>query len=142
MTTIVLNTATGAVTEYDWEFPAISPGHAGSPAGLFALGGNTDAGEPIGSEFRGGTPGGKQVQTIGPVFVAQDGDANGVLIVQGRIDSWEYPLQVRGKGVSAAKPGLGILESYLGLGYRNVGGADFHIERFDTDITASKTRRK
>lgn len=47
MNTIVLNTLTGAVSEYDWPFQSLTPTHAGDVTGLYALGGDTDAGRPI-----------------------------------------------------------------------------------------------
>ena len=48
MNTIVMNTLNGAVTEYGrFAFQSITPRLAGSALGLFALGGDTDAGEPI-----------------------------------------------------------------------------------------------
>src|SRR5574343_21954 len=47
MNTIVMNTLTGAVTEYDWAFQSITPTHAGGAAGLFLLGGDKDGALPI-----------------------------------------------------------------------------------------------
>lgn len=142
MTAIVCNTATGAVTEYDWAFQSLTDTHAASPAGLFTLGGDTDAGAAITGEIRAGTPGGGPVQAVRVVFVAKEGPGNGTLIVQGRSASWEYPAIDRDSDVMAVSPGRGISESYLGFGYRNVDGAAFRIDRIDADVIASKNRRK
>jgi hypothetical protein len=65
MTAIVMNTLTGAVTEYDWTFTSLSAKHASDANGLCTLGGDTDAGAAITGEVRGGTPGGQQVQSVG-----------------------------------------------------------------------------
>lgn len=142
MTAIVLNTATGAVTEYDWSFQSLTPDVAGSASGLFALGGGTDAGAAIAGELLTGKPGGETLQAIGNVFVAGSGEGAGVLIVEGKDDQWEYPVAARSSGVARATPGRGIRESYLAFGYRNVAGADFRIDRIDIELTPSKTRRK
>ena len=48
MKTLVLNTLTGAVSEYDnFEFDAITATHAGSATGLYALGGDLDDTAPF-----------------------------------------------------------------------------------------------
>lgn len=142
MTAIVCNTATGAVTEYDWTFQSLTDTHAASPDGLFTLGGDTDAGAAITGQILSGKPGGKQVQGVRQVFVANEVASDGVLIVQGRSTSWEYPVASRDSGVGVASPGRGIRESYLGFGYRNTAGADFCIDRIDADVVAHTTRRK
>lgn len=141
MTTIVMNTATGAVSEYDWEFQSISPDYAANDTGLFALGGDTDAGAEIASHVLGGKPGGEKMLSLGNVFLAVKGPGVGSLIVEGMSDTWEYPVVPRSSGVSCAKPGKGISESRLALGYRNVGGADFRLDRIDAEVNEAKTRR-
>jgi hypothetical protein len=141
-TTLVLNTATGAVTEYTWSFQSLTDALAASPAGLFTLGGDTDAGAPIVGEFRAGTPGGGPVQNVAKVYVGMDSPADGVLIVQGRNEAWEYPLQRRDSGVPAARPGRGIRESYLGFGFRNTAGAAFRIDSIEADVIPLTPRRK
>ena len=53
MNTIACNTLTGAVSEYTgFGFQSLTPTHAGSANGLFALGGDTDAGLPIVANIR------------------------------------------------------------------------------------------
>jgi hypothetical protein len=139
MTTIVLNTATGAVSEYDWSFNSLSADFAGDASALYALAGDTDYTLPIASEIRGGTPGGDVVNVLGNVYVAVDGP--GELIVVGRTSTWFYPVEPRGSGIARAKPGKGIAESYLGFGYRNTDGADFRLTRIDAEVAPKKTRR-
>lgn len=140
MTTIAMNTVTGAVTEYDWEFQSLTASHAGGD-GLYALGGDDDAGAPIDAYLHAGKPGGRAVQHVDEVFVAGSAVDNGVLVVSGRHTSWQYPVIARGSGVGIATPGRGIRESYLGFGYRNVGGADFRIDRIDAEVIESRNRR-
>jgi hypothetical protein len=142
MTTIVLNTSTGAVTEYDWTFDSLTADHAASPDGLFTLGGDTDAGAPIEAEYRTGTPGGGPVHGLGKVFVAMDSPSPGVLIVQGRSQAWEYPLPPCVSGVTSKQPGRGIRESYSGFGFRNTEGAAFRIDRIEAEVIPLTNRRK
>jgi hypothetical protein len=115
---------------------------ASSAAGLHTLGGNQDAGANITGEIRSGTPGGRQVQRLGKVYVGHEGEGEFVLIVIGRSSSWEYQAESRDSGVTAFKPGMGIRESYLGLGFRNVAGADFRIDYIEADVYVSTNRRK
>lgn len=143
MSTIVLNTATGAVTEYDWAFDSITRTRAGGAAGLASLGGDTDAGAPIAAHFLTGKPdgGGKMLTPVGAFVTASRGEGGGSLIVQGRSASWEYAGDSRDSRISRHKPGRGIREPRLGFGYRNAAGADFAIERIDVEIAESTTRR-
>lgn len=141
MTAIVLNTATGAVSEYDWTFQSLTATHAGSATGLFTLGGNTDKTAPITGQVVTGKPGGEKMLALGNVYLTIEGSGAGVLIVQGRSQSWEYPVLERASGIARAKPGRGIRESRLAFGYRNVDGADFRLERIAAEVTQSTTRR-
>jgi hypothetical protein len=141
MTTIVLNTATGAVSEYGWTFDALSPDRAGDAGQLYALGGDTDNGAPITGELLGASPVAEKPQSLDNVYLAVHGTGDGVLVVQGRDEAWEYPVAARASGVARAKPGRGIKEVYLGFGYRNVAGADFRLDRIDAEISPTKSRR-
>lgn len=141
MTAIVLNTATGAVSEYDWTFQSLTQDHLAAPSGLFAAGGNTDAAAPIAARVLGNKPGGEKLLSLGNVYLAIKGTTAGVLIVEGQSDTWEYPVVPRTSGVSCARPGMGIKESRLALGYRNTDGGDFRLDRLDADVVESKTRR-
>lgn len=140
MTTIVLNTTNAAVTEYDWNFASLSAHHAADAAGLYALGGNTDAGAPIAASFLTGQQGGGKKLGLGSVYVAVEGTGGGELLVAAPGGSWAYPVTVRASGVSRAKPGRGISENYLALGWRNVFGAAFRVDRIDADIIESPQR--
>lgn len=142
MTAIVMNTATGAVTEYGWTFQSVSPQHAAKASGLYTLGGATDAGAQIVAELRGGVTGGERMRSVQAVYLALRSPGAGVLVVQGRTQNWEYPVAARDSGVARATPGKGIRESYLGFGYRNADGADFRIDRIDAEVTVTNTRRK
>lgn len=141
MTTIVLNTVNRAVTEYAWAFQSVSSDHAADANGLYTLGGDNDNGAPITGEIRGGKSGGETLQKVGNVYLALSGAGGGTLIVMGRTNEWEYPIQARPSGVCLAHPGQGIRESYIGFGYRNAAGTDFRLDRIDADVQASKNRR-
>lgn len=150
MITIVMNTATGAVTEYGWSFNSIGPRRAGSGAGLLALGGDTDAGAPIAARIVQGrtTLGSTLKKGAGIVFLAMRGDAavsdedaTARLIVQGRSDEWPYDFPINPRGVSRCETGLGIDENYLALGFENVDGADFALDAIEPEAPQSRQRR-
>ncbi len=150
MTTIVMNTATGAVSEYDWAFQSITPTHAGDATGLYLLGGDSDgtAGDPVAPVPIDGTfmcaktlLGSSKKKGVDMVYLGIQGAGAGLLRVAGAGGAWEYPVQVLDAGMSRAKPGMGIRENYLGLGYRNVAGAAFRIDRLEAIVPESKTRR-
>lgn len=144
MNAIVLNTLTGAVTEYTaFGFQSVTPTHAGSATGLFTLGGNTDAGLPIVATV---TTGKKQWGTslkkyLGAVFFALKASGTSALAVVGEGVSYSYPITVRAKGESRATPGRGIRENYLAFGYSNTDGADFQLDRIEVEVAQSKNRR-
>jgi hypothetical protein len=141
MTTIVMNTATGAVSEYDWTFQSATPTHAGGATGLYELGAANDAGAPITGEIRSGLYRRDKVLLLGNAYVSTNVEGSGVFTIQGRADNWEYPVAARRSGISKVKPGRGIRENSLGFGYRNTDGTDFHIDRIDVDLIESNTRR-
>lgn len=144
MNAIVLNTLTGAVTEYTgFGFQSVTPTHAGSATGLFTLGGNTDAGLPIvATVTTGKTLWGETLKKLlGLVFFALKGSGQSTLSVIGEGTSYTYPIVVLAKGVSRAKPGRGIRENYLAFGFSNADGADFQLDRIEVDVSQSKNRR-
>lgn len=146
MTTIVFNLQSLAATEYDWDFTSISSQHATGTQGLLALGGDTDAGQPIEAEAM--TPLAQHKSSlkkgVGMVYVSTpSAQVQGldVLVQLPAGQTYAYPLQVQRSGVARAQPGRGIRESYLGFGVRNVAGADFEIERIEVQANASASRR-
>lgn len=144
MNAIVLNTLTGAVTEYTgFGFQSVTPTHAGSATGLFTLGGNTDAGLPIvATVTTGKTLWGETLKKLlGLVFFALKGSGQSTLSVIGEGTSYTYPIVVLAKGVSRAKPGRGIRENYLAFGFSNADGADFQLDRIEVDVSQSQNRR-
>lgn len=142
MTAIVVNLATGAVTEYDWSFQSATATRAGGAAGLATLGGDDDNGAPIDAHFLSGIEAGETMTGVQALFVTTSrGDGSGSLIVQGEAASWEYPVAVRAKDTSRAKPGKGIRETRVGFGFRNAAGSDFAIDNIDAVTVASPHRR-
>lgn len=145
MTAIVINLATGAPTEYDWTFPALSASHAGSDDGLFELGGDTDDGVPIDAGWDTGTTlrEGSKKNAVDSAYFTMEGAAGskGLFRVHTPTATYSYPFDVRQAGVSRAKAGRGIKENMLGFGYENVDGAQFAITMMEVSNTPSEQRR-
>ena len=144
MNTIAMNTPTGAVSEYTgFGFQSITPTHAGSATGLFALGGDTDAGLPIVATVTTGKQlwGGSLKKTAQMVYFSLKGSGTSTMTVTGERQSYSYPFPVRPDGQSRSKPGLGIRENYLAFGYSNTDGADFQLDRIEVLVAQSKNRR-
>ena len=142
--TIVLNTLTGAVSEYDnYPFQSITPTHAGATAGLFLMGGDTDAGQPIISSIQTGKThwGSTLKKLLGAVYFSMKGEGNSELTVVGENASYSYSFPVRDTGESRCTTGKGIRENYLAFRYRNTDGADFALDRIEVPSSTSKTRR-
>ena len=144
MNTIVLNTLTGAVSEYtNFAFHGITPTHGGSATGLFAFGGDLDIDQPVVSDIRTAK---KLVSStlkkhMELVYFAMQGTGTSEMTVFGNAGQWSYPLPVRASGESRAVPGRGIRENYLGFGYRNPAGDAFRIDRIEVLTNESKNRR-
>ena len=144
MNTIVLNTLTGAVSEYsNFEFQSLTPTHAGSETGLYALGGDLDVAAPIISTVTTGKTlwGDTLKKRIKMVFFALLGSGNATMTVAGKSASYTYPFPVRASGESRCPPGLGIRENYLSFNFSNADGADFRLDRIEVATTQSTTRR-
>ena len=146
MNTIVMNTLNGAVTEYSrFAFQSITPNLTGSALGLFALGGDTDAGEPIVGRINTGARdwGSTQLKHIAAAYFSlrqTSGEAVFSVGVEGG-RSYQYPMMLRGKGVSRAVPGRGIRENFLSFGFEVPGGQAFVLSGIEVNIHPSKTRR-
>jgi hypothetical protein len=131
--TIVMNTFNGAVSEHTTPFAALSSGHAVSAAGLFALGGGTDAGAAISGQLAAPE---RLVDNSGRTrtamaYFSMEGAGQANVTVRTRSGDWSYPMAVRPRGVSRAVFGRGIWENYVGLAFANVAGADFSIDRIE-----------
>ena len=144
MNAIAMNTSTGAVSEYTgFGFQSITPTHAGSATGLFTLGGNTDAGQPIVGVAT--TPktllSASLKKFLDIVFFSVKGSGTSTLTVIGEATSNSYTFPVRPAGESRSKPGKGIRENYLAFSYSNTDGADFQLDRIEVSVTQSNSRR-
>lgn len=144
MNAIAFNTLTGAVSEYTrFGFQSITPTHAGSATGLFALGGDTDAGLPIVATVMTGKQlwGGSLKKFAQMVYFSIKGGGTSSMLIAGENSNYAYPFPVRPTGQSRSKPGLGIRENYLAFGYSNTDGAAFQLDRIEVLVAESKTRR-
>lgn len=144
MNTVVMNTLTGAVTEYTgFDFDSITPTHAGSALGLYALGGNTDVGQPIVAEVRTGKAhwGTTLKKLVDLVFFAVKGTGSARCLVFGERTSYGYNFPIEKDGESRCRPGRGIRENYLAFGMTNLNGQDFQLDRIEVSVGQSDTRR-
>jgi hypothetical protein len=144
MNTIVMNTFTGAVSEYTgFGFDSITPTHAGSANGLFELGGDTDATVPIVAQIQTGK---KQWGTAlkkyaDIVFLSIKGLGVGRVAILGETTSYTYNVALEKDGVSRCKPGRGIRENYLAFGFTKTDGLAFQLDSMEVEIGTSSTRR-
>jgi hypothetical protein len=145
MNTIVLNTLTGAVSEYTgFDFHAITPAYAGSANGLYAFGGDVDVSSLIVSEVMSGKTliGESRKKLLDLVWFSIKGRGTSALMVQAEAATYTYTFPVRATGESRAEPGRGIRENYLAFGYTNTDGSAFSLDRMEVSGPAtSKTRR-
>lgn len=145
MTAIVVNTKTGAVSEYDWNFQCITPQHLGDATGLYAIGGDTDNGAAINSSALTGVTLGSasNVNWLDAVYFSLQSSGQGALLLRTNTDvnPRSYTFVVRAKGESRATPPRGLRENYLAFGYANVGGVDFRLDRIEVPVGQSATRR-
>lgn len=144
MNTIVMNTLTGAVSEYTgFGFQSITPTHAGSATGLFVLGGDADVDQPIVAHVVTGKQlwGGSLKKTAQAVYFSLKGSGTSTLTVVGEGASYSYPFPVLPAGQSRSVPGKGLRENYLAFGYSNTDGAAFQLDRIEVLVAQSKNRR-
>lgn len=143
MNTIVMNTATGAVTEYTgWAFRSLTPSYAGAANGLFALGGDDDAGVPIVGEVstgerQWGTSLRKSLACM--YFSIRAGLGCAVLGVGGPMGAHAYTFPLLPSGVSRCLVGKGIRENYLCFTLRC--GLVFTLDSIEAEIFPSQSRR-
>lgn len=142
--TIVCNTLTGAVSEYTrHEFHSVTSTHGGGALGLFAFGGDTDAGLPIVSQLR--LPATLRESTlkkaIQMVYLSIRGFGSACFEVHGSPQGWRYTFPLRASGQTRCEVGRGIRENYLGFGLSNPAGQAFTLDRVEILTSASKSRR-
>jgi hypothetical protein len=144
MNTIVLNTLTGAVSEYTgFDFDSITSTHAGSALGLYELGGDADVLAPIVAQVvTGKTEWGDSLKKrIEMLYFTVKSDGEPEAIVRGAGEEWRYAFPARPSGQSRAKPGRGIYENLLAFGFSNPDGADFELTQIEAAIVPSSSRR-
>lgn len=143
MNTIVLNTLTGAVSEYDgFDFQSITPTLAGSTLGLYELGGNTDlTAKIVATVITGKMLWDAAVKKlIDMVYFSMKGSGTSRLSVIGENTTYVYAFPVRASGESRCQPGRGLRENYYAFKYQNADGADFQIDVIEVKLGGS-TRR-
>lgn len=144
MNAIVMNTLTGAVTEYEnFAFQSITPTHAGAVTGLFLLGGDLDIDQSIVGSIQTGKTliDESRKKYVEAVHFAMTGTGSGALVVAGQESTYSYSFQIRPAGVSRAKSGRGIRENYLSFGLEKSDGGDFQLDRIEVQIAASINRK-
>lgn len=143
MKTIVMNTLSGSVTEYDWAPKCVTRNYAGGAQGLHKLGGSTDAGQPIAASITTGKRlwGDTIKKFVAYIYFAMAATGLGRARVETRGQTYTYEFPVQAGGVSRAATGRGIRENYLAFGFDNVGGADFRIDAIEPKTATSSTRR-
>lgn len=141
---IVMNTLTGAVSEYEnFAFQSVTPTHAGAATGLFLLGGDLDIDQPIIGSIQTGKTliDESRKKYVEAVHFAMTGTGSGAMVVAGQASTYSYSFQIRPAGVSRAKPGRGIRENYLSFGLEKSDGGDFQLDRIEVQIAASINRK-
>lgn len=144
MNAIILNTLTGAVSEYtNHAVNSISPNYAGSQAGLRRMGGNTDAGALIVSNVVTGKKlwGTSLKKFLSVVYLSLQCRGPSRLTVYGASDSWSYAVPAQTTGQARCLTGRGIRENYLALGFSNPDGSDFRLDQIEAPLSPSTTRR-
>ncbi len=144
MNTIVMNTMTGAVSEYSaFDFQSITPTHAGSATGLFLLGGALDIDAPISARIQTGKIhwGTSLKKFLKKIFFGLKGEGTFTAHVGGENDDYEYDFPAIETGESRAQPGRGIRETYLSFGLSNTDGQEFQLDNIEVEETTSTTRR-
>lgn len=154
MSTIILNTLTGAVSEHALPVTGVSAAFACSESGLYAIGGSTDDRAAI--DARAVLPitdlGSSQRKRMVNAYFGVQGPrgSSGNLIVQTvaesdqgseMIEEFAYPFDLRDGNLSRGVAGRGIRANRLGIGYANANGADFRLKGIEADILESKSRR-
>lgn len=144
MNTIVLNTLTGAVSEYSgFDFDSITPTHAGSGLGLYELGGDKDVLAPIVAQaVTGKTEWGSGLKKrMEAIYFTVKAEGDGEAIVQGCNGEWRYGFPFRPAGESRSIPGKGIRENLLAFGFSNPGGEAFELTQIEVAVVESQNRR-
>lgn len=145
MNTIICNTLSGAVSEYTRHaFDSVSATHCAGVDGLFAFGGDTDAGLPITTQLR--LPATLRENTlkqhIAMVYLSMQGEGEAQFTVFGAgAQAWSYKFPLRGSGQTRCPVGKGIRENYLGFGLSTPNGQAFTLDRVEVMSVKSKTRR-
>lgn len=144
MAAIVMNTLTGAVSEYDgFDFQSITPTQAGSATGLFTLGGDLDGDALIVAEFGVGQTlmGSDKKKHPRTLYFSMHGTGDAELDIESPTTTVTYYFPVRESGESRVVPGRGTRENYLGFTARKPDGADFRIDKIRVLFHESALRR-
>lgn len=145
MKTIVVNTLSGAVSEYGLiKFDSLTARNYAGLTGLFACGGDADAGAEIVAELR--LPVVLRENTfkknMDMVYLSMRGSGTACFTVYGPDgQAWPYIFDLRESGVARCQPGKGIRQNYLGFGLSTPSGQAFALDRIEVKEVTSKTRR-
>lgn len=144
MNAIVMNTLTGAVSEYTgFNFHSITPTHAGSAMGLYALGGDLDIAAPIvATVMTGKTALSDMLQKyLGNVYFSIKAVGSATMLIQDEKVTYRYPLEMTALKEARGVPGRGIVSRFLAFGFESTDGCAFSLDAFEVTVNKSKTRR-
>lgn len=145
MNAIVMNTLTGAVTEYrNFAFQSITPNYAGSAAGLHQLGGGLDAGALVTCRLTTGktNDGSSKMKRADSVYLSSpDTPLAGTLTVTTNEGAYSYDFASRAPGVTRAVCGRGVRSNYFQFTVENAAGADFTLDKLEASLAEANTRR-
>ncbi len=144
MTAIVMNTMTGAVSEYDgFDFHAITPTHAGSALGLYLLGGDLDVAQPIVATVMTGKTAwaGMMQKFLGNIYFSIRATGSATMLVKDETTTYRYPVEMVAAKEPRGVPGRGIVDRFLAFGFENTDGCAFEMDAFEVTTYNSTTRR-
>lgn len=131
-----------AATEYTTEYTGLTPRFEATAAGIFAVGGGTDAGTELAPVLELGLATGEGTRQQRPRYLYAHGSGVDNLtasVETGAGDRYEYPVQTVRSQVARFVLGAGIRDNYLRVGI--TGDATLAVTSLSFETMASSNRR-
>ncbi len=144
MNTLVMNLGNLAVTEYTAPLTGLSGDFEATAAGVFAVSGSADDGEPIESSFALGMnlAAGARQQRAESLYVHLTGGRRlKATMTSAAGKAYTYNTTERHGRVNRFMLGKGLRDSYLQLGLSNTDTEPFVIDQIDLSTVPSTNRR-